>query len=107
MTFIKYDDDFVEEPSTRKSLDGMRLGTSKINCIKASMGEDENMTEYIMPLFRFHTRWKELTWDDIRYAWYTGKVTKNGFIEDDEVEPAEEEVREEEPEEEQEKTITA
>ena len=82
MTFAKYDDDFVEEPSTRKSLDGMRLSPSKINCALASMGEDEKLIEYIVPLFRFHTRWKELTWDDIKYAWYFGKVTDNGFIDD-------------------------
>ena len=89
MTFIKYDDDFVEEPSTRKSLDGMRLDRSKINCIKASMGEDERMVEYIIPLMRFHSRWKELTFDDIRYAWYLKNVTYNGHLEDKTVEPAE------------------
>ena len=55
-TFIKYGDDFVEEPSTRKALDGMRMSPSKIRCIKASMGKDEKMADYIMPLFRFHSR---------------------------------------------------
>ncbi|MCR5686783.1 MAG: hypothetical protein K6G58_01960 [Lachnospiraceae bacterium] len=88
-TFIKYDDDFVEEPSTRKSLDGMRLFPSKINCAFASMGEDEKLADYIVPLFRFHSRWKELTWDDIRYAWYLKPVTMNGYIRDDEIGPAE------------------
>ena len=90
MTFIKYGDDFVEEPSTRKSVDGMRLTPSKINCALASMGEDEKLMEYIIPLFRFHTRWKEFTWDDIRYAWYNKPVTLNGYIEDNNVESAKE-----------------
>ena len=88
-TFIKYGDDFVEEPSTRKALDGMRLTPSKIKCIKASMGEDEKMADYIMPLFRFHTRWKELTLDDFKYAYYNKPVTVNGYLPDDEVEAAE------------------
>lgn len=88
MTFIKYDDDFVEEPSTRKALDGMRLSASKIDCAIASMGEDEKLMEYIVPLFRFHTRWKDFSWDDIRYAWYNKPVTVNGYIEDYEVEAA-------------------
>ena len=88
-TFIKYGDDFVEEPSTRKALDGMRLSPSKIKCIKASMGEDEKMADYIMPLFRFHSRWKELTLDDFRYAYYNKPVTINGYLPDDEVEAAE------------------
>ena len=90
MTFIKYDDDFIEEPSTRKSLDGMRLTPSKIDCALASMGEDEKLADYIVPLFRFHSRWKEFTWDDIRYAWYNKPVTVNGYICDKDVEPCEE-----------------
>ncbi len=89
MTFIKYDDDFVEEPSTRKALDGMRMSSSKINCALASMGEDEKLMEYIVPLFRFHSRWKELSRDDIRYAWYFNPVTLNGFIDDETTDPAE------------------
>ncbi len=88
MTFIKYDDDFIEEPSTRKSLDGMRLTPSKINCALASMGEDEKLADYIVPLFRFHSRWKEFTWDDIRYAWYNRPVTVNGYIADRNTEEA-------------------
>jgi hypothetical protein len=92
MTFIKYDDDFVEEPSTRKSLDGMRLSSSKIGCIEASMGSDEKLMDYLVPLFRFHSRWKELTRDDFRYAFYNTPVTFNGFIKDEEVEPADKDV---------------
>ena len=88
-TFIKYGDDFVEEPSTRKSLDGMRLSPSKIKCIRESMGEDEKMADYIIPLFRFHSRWKELTLDDFRYAYYNKPVTVNGYLPDDKVEAAE------------------
>ena len=89
MTFIKYDDDFVEEPSTRKALDGMRLSKSKIDCALSSMGEDEKLMEYIVPLFRFHSRWmNDFTWDDIRYAWYNKPVTVNGYIRDDETEAA-------------------
>ena len=91
-TFVKYDDDFIEEPSTRKSIDGMRLSRSKIDCALASMGEDEKLMDYIIPLFRFHSRWKEFTWDDIRYAWYNKPVTLNGYIEDDDVEPADSDV---------------
>lgn len=87
-TFIKYGDDFVEEPSTRKALDGMRLSLSKIRCIQASMGEDEKMADYIIPLFRFHSRWKELTLDDFRYAYYNKPVTVNGYLPDDEVKAA-------------------
>ena len=67
----------------------MRLTPSKIRCIRASMGEDEKMADYIMPLFRFHSRWKELTLDDFKYAYYNKPVTINGYLPDDEVEAAE------------------
>lgn len=88
VTFIKYDDDFVEEPSTRKALDGMRLSRSKIECAKASMGKEEKLADYIYPLFRFHSRWQELTTDDIIYAWYNKPVTVNGYIADHDTDPA-------------------
>ena len=87
-TFIKYGDDFVEEPSTRKSLDGMRMSPSKIRCIEASMGEDESIWDYLIPLFRYHSRWKELTLDDFRYAYYNKPVTVNGYLPDDEIQAA-------------------
>ena len=89
MTFIKYGDDFVEEPSTRKALDGMRLSPAKIRCVEASMGEDESLWDYLVPLFRFHSRWKELTLDDFRYAYYNKPVTINGYLPDNEIGAAE------------------
>lgn len=88
-TFIKYGDDFVEEPSTRKALDGMRMSPSKIRCIRASIGEDEKMADYLIPLFRFHSRWKEFSTDDLRYAYYRGPVTINGYLQDDKTKAAE------------------
>jgi len=88
MTFIKHADDFVEEPSTRKSLDGMKWSSSKIDCIRASMGEDEKMLDYVIPFFRFHSRWKELSWDDVAYAWYNKPVTLNGYIGETKVDAA-------------------
>ena len=52
------------------------------------MGEDESMWDYLIPLFRYHSRWKELTLDDFRYAYYNKPVTINGYITDDEVSAA-------------------
>ncbi len=88
MTFVKHDDYFIEEPSTRKAIDGMRWGKTKYKCIVASKGEDEKMADYVIPLFRYHERWKDLTWDDFRYMFYNKPVTECGFIEDNEIESA-------------------
>ncbi|MDD3413425.1 MAG: SGNH/GDSL hydrolase family protein [Lachnospiraceae bacterium] len=79
MSFMKYGEEFVEEPSNRKAIDGMRLSTSKWNCIKASMGEEEPIT-YLFPIFRYHSRWKELTAKDLQYTFRMPEVTYDGYI---------------------------
>ena len=78
--FIKYDDNYAEEACTRKSLDGMKWSSSKVNCINESMSEDENFIDYVFPIFRFHSRWKELTEEDYKSVFYTGTVSHNGHL---------------------------
>lgn len=80
MSFMKYGGDFVEEASNRKALDGMRFSKSKYDCIKASMWEGEQPVTYLFPVFRFHSRWKELKKEDFLYALKQPDVTYNGFI---------------------------
>ncbi|MBQ7562395.1 MAG: SGNH/GDSL hydrolase family protein [Lachnospiraceae bacterium] len=78
--FIKYDDEFAEEPSNRKAIDGMRTSFSKLRCALAAMGENERLIEYIFPVLRFHTRWKELSASDLRYAFSEIETNHNGFL---------------------------
>ena len=78
--FIKYDDAFAEEPSNRKAIDGMRTSPSKIRCALAAMGENERLIEYIFPVLRFHTRWKELTLSDFKYAFSGVQTNYNGYL---------------------------
>lgn len=80
MSFMKYGEEFVEEASNRKAIDGMRLSKSKYDCIRASMWEGEQPITYLFPVFRFHSRWKELTKEDFLYAIKAPDVTYNGFI---------------------------
>lgn len=80
MSFMKYGEEFVEEPSNRKTIDGMRLSKSKLDCIMASMWEGEEPITYLLPIFRYHSRWKELTKDDLIYAFHNTEVTYDGFI---------------------------
>lgn len=78
--FIKYWDTYAEEPSNRKAIDGMRFSPSKIACIEAAMDPEEKLTDYLFPIFRFHTRWKELSHEDFQYMFYHSLVTHNGFL---------------------------
>lgn len=72
--------DYAEEPSTRKSLDGMKWGSPKANAIKASMYEEERFLDYVFPILRFHSRWNDLKSEDIKYLYYKPDVTYNGQL---------------------------
>ncbi len=78
--FIKYGDDFVEEPSNRKALDGMRLSPVKYRAVEAARGEEERFIEYLFPILRFHTRWKELSSEDFYYAFVSPVVDHAGYL---------------------------
>jgi hypothetical protein len=67
------------EAYNRMTLEGMKWSMSKVKSIKASMTEDEHFIEYVFPLLRYHTRWSELTTDDIRYMFNTKKISHNGY----------------------------
>lgn len=98
MSFMKYGEEFVEEPGNRKTIDGMRLSKDKYDCIKASMWEGEEPITYLFPVFRFHSRWKELTTEDFYYAFTEPQVTYQGYIMQFDV-PEEQTVYEKEPKE--------
>ena len=72
--------DAKSEAYNRMTLDGMRWSKSKWNSIKESMTEKETMASYIFPLLRYHSRWSELSSDDIKYMFNKPKVTSNGYL---------------------------
>ncbi len=67
------------EAYNRMTLEGMRWSVAKVKSIFASMTEEENFLEYVFPLLRYHTRWSELSLDDIRYMFYTPTISHNGY----------------------------
>ncbi len=77
------------ETYNRMTLDGMRWSPSKVKSILASMTEEEHFIEYVFPILRYHTRWNELTEDDITYFWDRPDVTFNGYYLRVDVKPAE------------------
>lgn len=76
------------ETYNRMTLDGMRWSVSKWKAIEATKLEDEHMVEYLFPLLRFHSRWKELEADDIRYYLSGRQVSHNGYYMRADVRPA-------------------
>lgn len=75
---LKYNEP-QNEAYNRMTLDGMRWSSSKIEAIKASMTEDESFVDYVFPLFRYHSRWSELTADDFKHIFTKNRVTHNGY----------------------------
>ncbi|MCI8894173.1 MAG: SGNH/GDSL hydrolase family protein [Lachnospiraceae bacterium] len=75
---MKYDEP-QKEAYNRMTLDGMRWSGSKVASIRASMLEEEHFAEYLFPLLRYHSRWKELTAEDLEYFWKREPVTHNGY----------------------------
>ena len=68
------------EAYNRMTIDGMKLTKSKINSIRASMTEDETFVSYLFPLLRFHSRWSELTAEDVKYMFSRESVSVSGYM---------------------------
>lgn len=77
-----------EEAYNRMTLEGMEWSKTKVDAIKASMGEDEHFIEYVFPILRYHSRWTELSADDFKYMFKTPKVSHNGYLLRVDVNPA-------------------
>lgn len=67
------------EPYNRMTMEGMRWSETKVNCIRASMLEEENFIDYVFPILRYHTRWKEIGEEDFKYYFKTKPVSHNGY----------------------------
>jgi len=76
---IKYGEP-QSEAYNRITLDGMRLSAEKVASINASMTEGENLLSYLFPLFRYHARWRELSYEDLRYMFTRRGVSHNGYL---------------------------
>ncbi len=68
-----------KEAYNRMTMEGMRWSSSKWNAIQETKLEGEHMIEYLFPLLRYHSRWKELEPEDAAYYWETPLVTHNGY----------------------------
>lgn len=77
------------EAYNRMALDDLPLSINKIEAVQASKMEDETLLSYIFPLFRYHSRWSELTASDFRYLFHQDTLSHNGFLMRADVRPVE------------------
>ena len=78
----------TNESYNRMTLDGMRWSSSKWKAIMATKMEGEHGIEYVFPLLRFHSRWKDLEEEDFRYYWSREDVSHSGYYLRADVRPA-------------------
>lgn len=69
-----------KEAYNRLTLDGMKLSKSKVGAIKASMMKDESLVSYFFPILRYHSRWSELSSEDVTYLFDKKTVSHNGYL---------------------------
>ncbi len=69
-----------KEAYNRLTLDGMKLSVPKLRAIQASMLEDESLVNYLFPLLRYHSRWNELSAEDVKYLFHKNTLSHNGFL---------------------------
>ncbi len=75
---MKYDQP-QREAYNRMTLDGMKMSSAKLKAIKASMLPEENLIDYIFPILRYHSRWSELSLEDLTNAFRKDKQFHNGY----------------------------
>ena len=68
------------EAYNRMALDGMKFSPTKMNAIKASMTEGEELISYFIPLLRYHSRLTELGSEDFQYLFHRDPVTVAGYL---------------------------
>ncbi|MBR3972820.1 MAG: SGNH/GDSL hydrolase family protein [Oscillospiraceae bacterium] len=77
----------VSEAYNRLTIDQMRWSDEKVGIIKASMMEEEDFWSYVFPILRYHSRFDELTAEDIEYLFKEKDTTWNGHLVNEEVNP--------------------
>ena len=78
----------VSEAYNRLTIDKMKWSQDKIDIIQASMTEEEDFWSYVFPILRYHSRFDELTWEDVRYLFDRKQTTWNGHLVNQGIKPA-------------------
>ena len=77
----------VSEAFNRLTIDQMKWSTQKFGIIQASVMEEENFWSYVFPILRYHSRFDELTREDLTYLLKSRDNTWNGHLVNQEINP--------------------
>lgn len=79
----------VSEAYNRLTIDKMKWSDEKVGIILASMTEEENFWSYVFPVLRYHSRFDELTGEDLEYLFQSKDNTWNGHLMNKSIKPLE------------------
>lgn len=77
----------ISEAFNRLTIDQMKWSADKVAMIQASMMEEEDFFSYVFPILRYHSRFDELTMEDITYFFQEKQNTWNGHLVNQAVNP--------------------
>lgn len=77
----------VSEAYNRLTIDKLRWSADKVGIIQASMMEEESFLSYVFPILRYHSRFEQLTGEDVQYLFQTRQNTWNGHLVNQNVKP--------------------
>lgn len=77
----------VSEAYNRLTIDKMKWSREKVDIIRASMTEEEDFLSYVFPILRYHSRFDELTAEDVRFLFRSQDTTWNGHLMNKNVKP--------------------
>ena len=79
---IRYDkqSDKVSEAYNRLMIDQMKWSKEKTEIIKESITPKETFLSYVIPILRYHSRYDELTSEDLKYLFSRKDNTHKGFL---------------------------
>ena len=69
----------VSEAYNRLTIDELKWSRSKVEMIRASMMEEETFASYVFPILRYHSRFDELTGEDLQYLFRIKDNTWQGY----------------------------
>lgn len=90
VVFFNIDELFFTSQTTanaHKLYDNMSFGLPKIQGILDKTYENKNRLAHFLPIFSYHGRYKELTWNDFKYAFYHYEDPLKGMDLISEIEP--------------------
>lgn len=70
----------VSEAYNRLTIDRMKWSKQKVDIIRASMTEEEDFWSYVFPILRYHSRFDELTGEDVAYLFREKNNTHSGYL---------------------------